>query len=69
MEAQELKALLKETICEVLQEERLALCQALIPYISEREMQEIQERLGSPSNYDKAEFVNMTNWVRNGSQL
>ena len=37
MEKQELKALIKETIKEVIQEERASLFQILIPYISEKE--------------------------------
>ncbi|PSB20895.1 hypothetical protein C7B65_05665 [Phormidesmis priestleyi ULC007] len=73
MEAQELKELIqqsvRETIHEVLREERLALCLALIPRVSEKEMQEIRGQFGSPSDYDKSEFVNMTDWVRNGTDL
>jgi hypothetical protein len=69
MEAKELKELVKESLREVLKEERLRLCQVLIPYVSDQEMQEIQEKLGSPSDYDKSEFINMTDWVRNGNPL
>ena len=32
-------------------------------------MQEIQEQFGSPSDYDKDDFVNMTDWVRHGTNL
>jgi hypothetical protein len=71
METQELKALIRESVRdvvrEILREERLALCCALIPRVSEQEMQEIREQLGSPSSYDRDEFVNMTDWVRNGT--
>ncbi len=52
---------------EVLREERLRLCQVLIPYVSDREMQEIQEKLGVPTNPADAEFVNMTDWVKHGT--
>jgi hypothetical protein len=69
MEAKELKELMKESLREVLQEERLRLCRVLMPYVSDKEMQEIQEKLGSPSDYDKSEFINMTDWVRNGTPL
>jgi hypothetical protein len=34
MEIHELKALIKESIREVLREERMLLCQVLIPYVS-----------------------------------
>ncbi|QYX31266.1 hypothetical protein [Sphaerospermopsis torques-reginae] len=73
METQELKTLIQETVretmLEVLKKERLALCLALIPRVSDREMQEIQEQFGSPSDYDQDEFINMTDWVRNGTKL
>lgn len=77
MEAQELKQIIqesiretiRETIREVLKEERLALSLALIPRVSEKEMQEIQEQFGSPSDYDKDDFVNMTDWVRHGTNF
>jgi hypothetical protein len=64
METQEIKQLLKETIREVLREERLSLCMILIPYASEKENQEIQAKFGSPTQYSKDEFVDMTDWVK-----
>ena len=73
MEIQELKTLIQETVretmLEVLKKERLALSLALIPRVSDKEMQEIQEQFGSPSDYDQDEFINMTDWVRNGTKL
>lgn len=72
MEIQELKTLIQETVretmLEVLKKERLALCLALIPRVSDKEMQEIQEQFGSPSDYDQDDFINMTDWVRNGTK-
>ena len=67
MEASELKQLVKESIREVLREERLHLCQVLTPSVSDREMQAIQEKLGAPTNSADAEFVNMTDWVKHGT--
>ena len=67
MEAFELKQLVKESIREVLREERLNLCQVLIPAVSDKEMQEIQEKLGAPTHSAEAEFVNMTAWVKHGT--
>ena len=64
MEAFELKQLVKESIREVLREERLKLCQVSIPAVGDKEMQEIQEKLGVPTDYTEAEFVNMTAWVK-----
>lgn len=73
MEIQELQAIIRksirETVREVLREERLALCLALIPRVSKKEMAEIREQFGTPSDYDTEEFINMTDWVRNGTNL
>lgn len=68
MEAEQLKQLVKDSLREVLREERLKLCQVLIPYVSDKEMQEIQAKLGSPADYKETEFVNMTDWVKNGTR-
>ena len=48
MEIQELKALIKETMREVLQEERLRLCQILIPYIGDDEQRLAPDRFIRP---------------------
>jgi hypothetical protein len=69
MEIQELKILIKESVREVLQEERLLLCQSLLPYISEIEQAEIDQQIGSPTNYEAEELIDMTDWVRYGSQI
>ncbi|MGH2412538.1 MAG: hypothetical protein ACRDEA_02350 [Microcystaceae cyanobacterium] len=67
MDTQVLKELIKESVREVLQEERLKLCQILIPYVSQREQQEIETKFVSPANYDKDKFVDMTDWIKNES--
>lgn len=69
MEIQELKALIKESVREVLREERLLLCQALIPYVSDEEQAEIESEFGSPSDYDDDEVVDMTHWIKHGGQI
>lgn len=66
MEIEELKALIKESVREVLPEERLLLCQALIPYISDEEQEELNEMFGSPSDYEDEELVDMTDWIKHG---
>jgi hypothetical protein len=68
VEAHELRQLVKESVREVLREERLRLCQILIPFVSDKEMQEIQAKLGSPSGFERTEFINLTDWVRNGNR-
>lgn len=69
MEIQELKALIKETMREVLQEERLRLCQILIPYISDDEQRELEAEFGIPSDDADDEIVDMTDWVKHGNQI
>ncbi len=69
MEIEELKALIKETMREVLQEERLRLCQILIPYISDEEQRELETEFGSPLKDTDDEIIDMTDWVRNGNQI
>jgi hypothetical protein len=69
VEIEELKVLIKETMREVLQEERLRLCQILIPYISDEEQYELETEFGSPLEDSDDEIVDMTDWVRNGNQI
>lgn len=69
MEIQELKALIKESVREVLQEERLRLCQILIPYVSDEEQDELETEFGVPSEYTDDEVVDMTAWIKNGNHI
>ncbi|MBD2434985.1 MULTISPECIES: hypothetical protein [Fischerella] len=69
MEVSELKALIKETMREVLQEERLRLCQILIPYIGDDEQRELEVEFGVPADSDDEEVVDLTDWVKNGNQI
>ena len=63
METATLKALIKESVREVLQEERLSLIQALIPSVNTQEMKEISQKFGTPDNYNENDFVDMTDWL------
>ncbi len=69
METKELKVLIKESMREVLREERLLLCNSLMPYISNEEQNEIETEFGTPLDYDDQESVDMTNWVKNGGKI
>ncbi|MGL5792876.1 MAG: hypothetical protein ACRC06_00440, partial [Waterburya sp.] len=69
MEKQELKALIKETMKEVIQEERHNLYQILIPYVSEEEQQELEAEIGIPSAENEEELVDLTDWVKNGGKI
>jgi hypothetical protein len=63
MNTQELKTLIKESVREVIKEERLALCDALIPYIDPAEQAEIESEFGIPADYEDQELIDMTNWI------
>ena len=69
MIASELKVLIKESVREVLREERLLLCQILMPYVSDDEQAEIEADFGSPSDYEDDELIDMTDWVKYGGQI
>ena len=69
MEIQELKLLIKESVREVLREERFLLCQILMPYVSDEEQAEIEAELGSPSDYEDEEWVDLTHWVKFGRHV
>jgi len=60
----QLKEVIKESIREVLHEERLTLCESLIPYATKKELREIIQKYGSPNGYKKEEFVDMTDWIK-----
>ena len=64
MIASELKVLIKESVREVLREERLLLCQILMPYVSDDEQSEIDADFGFPSDYEDDELIDMTDWVK-----
>jgi hypothetical protein len=63
MRKEELKGIIKESIKEVLKEERLNLYEMLIPKVSKKEMQEIEKKYGKKPENEKAKFKNITNWV------
>jgi hypothetical protein len=64
-----LKALIKETMREVLQEERILLCKMLMPYISDEEQAEIDAQFGKPDDDEDGEWIDMTEWVKHGGQI
>ncbi len=68
MDSQALKELMKESIREVLPEERLTLCQILLSDVSHKELEEIERKFGSPSNYNKDEFVKIFDDYPNSTQ-
>lgn len=69
MEIQELRMLIKETMREVLREERLILCKLLMPYVDDIEQAELEAEFGSPADYQDDELVDLTAWVKDGNQV
>jgi hypothetical protein len=57
-----LKTVIKDTIKETLREERVSLFLSMIPAVSDKEMKEIEEICGKPSDYAENEFVDITDW-------
>lgn len=62
-----LKALIKESVREVLNEEWFSLWQTVIPEVSDAEQTDIEESAGHPSDYDRNDFVDMTEWLADES--
>jgi hypothetical protein len=60
----DLKKLIKESVREVLREERLSLCEIMIPHVCKKELDEINAKFGSPAGYREDDFVDMTDWVK-----
>ena len=58
-----LKALIKESVREVLSEEWFTLWRSVIPEVSDAEQAEIESSLGRPADYDREDFVDMTDWL------
>ncbi|MBD2231106.1 hypothetical protein [Phormidium tenue] len=69
LDSQTLKALIKESLREVLREERLNLCQLLMPFVSDDEQAEIEASLGFPDDYNEDEFIDLTDWVQHGGSI
>ena len=64
MSHEELAELIKKSLKEVIQEERLSLMEVLIPYVSRKEMAEILNKHPGPEGFDESEFVDMTEWIK-----
>ncbi|CCQ51787.1 hypothetical protein CWATWH8502_4127 [Crocosphaera watsonii WH 8502] len=47
-----------------MREERLLLCNMLMPYVSDQEQKELDQELGKPQDYENEELIDMTDWVK-----
>lgn len=61
---EDLKKLIKESIREVLREERLGPCEIMIPRVSGKELDNMHTEFGSPKDYENNDFTDMTDWVK-----
>jgi len=64
MAQDDLKKPIKESIREVIREERLGLCEIMIPKVSKKELNEVRAKFGSPADYKPDDFTDMTDWVK-----
>lgn len=64
MEQDDLKKLIKESIREVIREERLGLCEIMIPKVTQKELDEVHSKFGSPADFKDDDFTDMTDWVK-----
>ena len=64
MITEELKGVIKQSIREVLKEERMSLYEILIPNITRKELKEIEKKFGSPEKYNEDDFVDKTVWIK-----
>ena len=64
MENQELKNLIKESFREVLREERLLLCNILMPYVNDQEQKEVDQKLGKLQEYKKEKLIDINYWLK-----
>ena len=55
----------KEILQKISRKEKFSLLLSQLPYVSDEEQKDIEENFCSPSDYDRADFVDMTDWVKN----
>ena len=63
MKEKEYRKIIKENNKNPLREGRVGLCESLIPYVSQKEMRDIEERYGPPVEYNEKDFQDMADWV------
>ena len=67
LDAQALKALIKESVREVMREEWFKFFQLLMPYVDDEEQTDIEASF-SPSDYEDGDFIDVTHWFGDESQ-
>lgn len=67
LDAQALKALIKESVREVMREEWFKFFEMLTPHVDDEEQADIEANF-SPSDYDDEDFIDVTDWFGDESQ-
>jgi len=67
LDAQALRALIKESVREVMREEWFKFFEMLTPYADDQEQAEIESSF-SPADHQAEEFIDVTDWFDHESQ-
>lgn len=67
LDAQALKALIKESVREVMREEWFKFFELLTPYVDDEEQADIEASF-SPNGYEDKDFIDVTDWFSDESQ-
>ena len=62
-----LKELFREVILEVIHEERISFYDSIFPNASKEESEEVNKMYGTPQNYSKEDFKDMSDWIASAS--
>lgn len=63
-ERETIKELFRDVIKEVILQERINFYPKIIPIVSDAEIENIEKYYGSPQDYNKDDFVDMTDWLK-----
>lgn len=67
LNAQALRALIKESVREVMREEWFKFFELLTPYVDDQEQAGVESRF-SPADYQTEKFIDVTDWFDHESQ-
>ena len=68
IDLQILESLIKESVREVMTEEWFKFFELMIPYVDDQEQAEIEARF-SPADYSDEDFIDVTKWFEDESQV
>jgi hypothetical protein len=59
----------QEPMSEVLRKQRFALSLSQLPYVSDEEQADIEKCFGSPSDYNRDDYIDATDWLLGKKEL